>query len=533
DLTVKMSAASGDKTVNKVALCSAIFAGFAYVGYSVVRTAFCRKLGRRGECEGYEGEHRLYFRRLSQTTQTDVLLGNLDMDAESGRIILRPLTVQERIRDLNCRARMFTDTMLAIQAGAPSPGQSPKTGPRSLQCSPWSSPRILSPVDVRTFLASRSTENLSGLGTGESGALRLSGGDMVLVAGSPMHRRWMRRSVRQGTPVSSKSRSPETPRHRDDEMRREAERLLRDDEEELRMRLDTVQHRDRVITSHEAKSLIALLHSSDDALLERTLTTIANCSTFTANQDMIREAGGLFRLQNLLQHPKQNIQLAAIKALANLALNQENQKELKDAIPMLLSYILRSDLANSVANGDAADGGKSQNRNSFGGMSEALLLAALVALTNVAVLTDWHDEFYVALHSLYRLVDNGNAAVKLQSLRLLINLSCNEDMVPSLLAAQAPRKLIYLLDPHTQEDVLLRVVTLLANLTTAAKQQQLDPTVDLPAEDKAASPDTMYAAIFGVNVHEKIVSKSSVLSSQHPNEDVRFQATKLYEAVRS
>jgi len=36
-----------DKTVNKVALCSEIFAGFAYVGYSVVRTAFCRKLGRR------------------------------------------------------------------------------------------------------------------------------------------------------------------------------------------------------------------------------------------------------------------------------------------------------------------------------------------------------------------------------------------------------------------------------------------------------------------------------------------------------
>jgi len=46
------SAASGDKTVNKVALCSAIFAGFAYVGYSVVKTAFCRKLGRRRDSEG-------------------------------------------------------------------------------------------------------------------------------------------------------------------------------------------------------------------------------------------------------------------------------------------------------------------------------------------------------------------------------------------------------------------------------------------------------------------------------------------------
>lgn len=114
-----------------------------------------------------------------------------------------------------------------------------------IQCSPWSSPRILSPVDVRTFLASRSTENLSGLGTGDSGTLRISGGDMVLVAGSPMHRRWMRRSVRHGTPSGRNSRSPETPRNRDDEMRREAERLLRDDEEELRMRLDTVGHRDR------------------------------------------------------------------------------------------------------------------------------------------------------------------------------------------------------------------------------------------------------------------------------------------------
>jgi len=48
-----MASASGgpsqDKTVNKVALCSAIFAGFAYVGYSVVRTAFHR---RRKEGDG-------------------------------------------------------------------------------------------------------------------------------------------------------------------------------------------------------------------------------------------------------------------------------------------------------------------------------------------------------------------------------------------------------------------------------------------------------------------------------------------------
>lgn len=40
---------SADKTVNKVALCSAIFAGFAYIGYGLVRTSFHR---RRRERDG-------------------------------------------------------------------------------------------------------------------------------------------------------------------------------------------------------------------------------------------------------------------------------------------------------------------------------------------------------------------------------------------------------------------------------------------------------------------------------------------------
>ncbi|KAJ9579385.1 hypothetical protein L9F63_024511 [Diploptera punctata] len=98
---------------------------------------------------------------------------------------------------------------------------------------------------------------------------------------------------------------------------------------------------------------------------------------------------------------------------------------------------------------------------------------------------------------------------------------------------EAPRRLIYLLDPSTNEEILLRVVTLLANLTNIAKELKLDPTIDLPAEDKAASPDTMYAAIYGVNTQEKMQSKSFVLMNQHKNEDVRFQARKMYEAMKS
>lgn len=145
--------ASNDHMVNKVAVCSAVFAGFAYVGYSVAKNVFGRRPGRKsddGESRrprvqptsplpcvrplftGCRHENqRLYFRRLSQTTQTDVLLGNLD-HSDGDHAFLRPMTVQQRIKQLNLRARMFADTMMAIQT--PS-NKHTLHGPRSLQVS--------------------------------------------------------------------------------------------------------------------------------------------------------------------------------------------------------------------------------------------------------------------------------------------------------------------------------------------------------------------------------------------------------------
>lgn len=68
--------------------------------------------------------------------------------------------------------------------------------------------------------------------------------------------------------------------------------------------------------------------------------------------------------------------------------------------------------------------------------SEKIALQTLSTLTNIAVLPDWHEEFCPILHHLYHLVDAGpNSSVKLQALRVLVNLSCNDDMIPSLLAA--------------------------------------------------------------------------------------------------
>ncbi|XP_014289553.1 armadillo repeat-containing protein 10 [Halyomorpha halys] len=476
------STSTGDKTVNKVALCSAIFAGFAYVGYSVVRTAFCRKLGRR-EGEVYQDEHRLYFRRLSQTTQTDVLLGNLDMSG-SGKVILRPMTVQERIRELNLQARMFTDTMLAIQATS---GHSPRhvPGHRSLQCSPWSSPRILSPVDMRHILTSRSSENLLTVKCGEA------------VLSSPKSKKGTRRSLKS----RGQSHSPES---QVDSCEPE---LLKEKEQQLKLNLDKISLAQREIPRHDAKSLVILLQSNDAALLERTLTTISNGATIPANQVTLREVGCLLRVQRLLTHSKTSVQIAAVTALGNLSLNNDNQKELKDCIPVLYSLLLDQP-------------------------SEKLTFQILLTLTNIAVLPDWHEEFCPILHHLYHLVDSGSAPVKLQALRVLVNLSCNDDMIPSLLAAHAPKKLLHLLDMSTNEDILLRVVTLLANLTQCVRKLKIDPILDLPLEDKAPSPDTMYAAIFGVSIQEKLCSKAFTLMSHHLDEDIRIMARKIVEALK-
>ena len=105
-----------DRTVNKIAFCSAVVAGFAYVGYSVCRTAFSRR--RRGRRDDDESPRRsVFLRRLSQTTQTDGFLGEFVTDGPN-KIVLRPKSVQERIRDLNMQARQFASAVTAIQSNS-------------------------------------------------------------------------------------------------------------------------------------------------------------------------------------------------------------------------------------------------------------------------------------------------------------------------------------------------------------------------------------------------------------------------------
>ncbi|KAG0727007.1 hypothetical protein GWK47_035521 [Chionoecetes opilio] len=118
-------------------------------------------------------------------------------------------------------------------------------------------------------------------------------------------------------------------------------------------------------------------------------------------------------------------------------------------------------------------------------------------------------------------------------------------MVPSLLAAEGPRQLSALVEGSTDEAVLLRVLTLLATLAHAVSEEELNPSVDLPPENKAAAPDTIptgashpsmptdrYARLFGVGVRDRLVAKTEALLHTHHDPDIQRQAGRLHTALK-
>lgn len=68
--------------------------------------------------------------------------------------------------------------------------------------------------------------------------------------------------------------------------------------------------------------------------------------------------------------------------------------------------------------------------------SSEITYNCLSTLTNIAVFHMWHSELQLAIHDLYCLLENQNSKVVLQCLKLLINLSCNDNMVPHLLGGK-------------------------------------------------------------------------------------------------
>ncbi|KAK3601721.1 hypothetical protein CHS0354_016081 [Potamilus streckersoni] len=278
--------------------------------------------------------------------------------------------------------------------------------------------------------------------------------------------------------------------------------------------LSLAQAPGNTLTMQDAKTLLNLMMHCDPTLKHNAVLAISRCAAFTTNQNVFREHGCLKQLIQILDLEVMAMRLgrgdattvsSTINAVSNLAVNSENQKHLEACVPTLVDISLD----------DSTD--------------IAVCLSSLQALTNLSV-TDLHHGHYTHLVGrLYHFLDIDNGHLRLQSLRILVNLSCNPDMVPHLLAAKAPSTVLKLLELPTDEAVILRWATMLANVLYVVNERHITSS-SLPPSDKAPSPETMYTAILGVNNVGKVKSKVFLLC-KHLNKDIRAQAAKAYNQL--
>nr|CAG4637459.1 EOG090X0H1B [Ceriodaphnia reticulata]SVE73279.1 EOG090X0H1B [Ceriodaphnia reticulata] len=331
-----------------------------------------------------------------------------------------------------------------------------------LQVTPWGSPRLLSPVDVRHIVHEYA-----------------EGDHHYSPSSSPSRYRWSRAGSLKAT-----GNRVELDFSSDTKLK-ECEQLWLVEKENIMQHLpELLSDSQREISFQEAQYLAAMLTSDETQLILGALTVIANLAVFSANQDTLREAGLIAVLPKLILHSNRQIKQKTFAVVTNMAINEKNNGDMRTVTISLAYMVQATPLSDS-----------------------SLVASALTALINIAVLPTWHKEIKTLLHKAYSLLDEGQWS-----------------------RDGAPSKLIYMLDVSIPDEVVLRVLTLLANIASVTKRTKIDP-LDLPAENKAAAPDTMYAAVFGLSMVERFKKKALILSERNSNPDVCMQARKLWEAL--
>ncbi|XP_071960945.1 armadillo repeat-containing protein 10-like [Antedon mediterranea] len=201
-----------------------------------------------------------------------------------------------------------------------------------------------------------------------------------------------------------------------------------------------------VLDRQQILTLIEFLKTnSDEDVLQKVVTTIANACAFKHNQDLLRELNGLELIVNFLQSSfSLPLRISASLAISNLSVNSENNMILQECIPDLCTLMVSQDEK-----------------------AESCHFASLQALTNLSLINPCSVYFHQSIQYLFDMLslDDLKSRVNLQTLKVLVNLSCDDAMVESLLKAEPPAALLNYLQPPVEDDHALRVLTLFANVT--------------------------------------------------------------------
>ncbi|XP_038597439.1 armadillo repeat-containing protein 10 [Tachyglossus aculeatus] len=249
------------------------------------------------------------------------------------------------------------------------------------------------------------------------------------------------------------------------------------------------------LEAQDLQKLIRLLEAEDPLVREKALITLGNSAAFSANQEIIRDFGGLPAIGNLLDDPTPKVKEKALDALNNLSMNLRNQEEIKVFVGKVCEETLSSPL------------------------NSALQLAGLRLLTNMSVTNDYQHLVSDSISDFLHLLSAGNENTQVQVLKVLVNLSANPAMTKELLSAQAPPSLISLFNGSVAREVLLRVVRLVANLNDHVGREEV-----VTARRRPLSEDSLFALLYG---ETGLGAQKLTALTHHPDPEVREQIARI------
>lgn len=242
------------------------------------------------------------------------------------------------------------------------------------------------------------------------------------------------------------------------------------------------------------KMLLSCLQTSNNSSDRcRILLTLGNAAAFTVNQNLIREFEGIHIIAGFLSDPAAEVRVQTLNALNNLCMNIPNQEQIKVYVPQVLELIEMSPV-----NSD-------------------LQLGALRLLTNLSV-TDKHQHLLKeSITLLLSLLVVSSEALQVQTLKVLVNLSSNPDMMDDIVQAQAPASVVLLFDARTASPVLLRLLTFAGNLKAWRPSAQV-------ADELRRKQDCLFRVMLDESsqLHSRLVQLLS-----HPDGEIQSQVARI------
>ncbi|GIY97727.1 uncharacterized protein CEXT_679621 [Caerostris extrusa] len=436
--------------VEKIAFCSVLCAGFAYIGYGAVRKFYYKKCKEKNTKFSQTNSLRLF---KTEGTQTDELMKIRSMIDDR---CISPKSVRERVNDLNMTERLRKNSIPV----------SPEIKPHSFHGSPWSSP-----LGCAKFL-SVSCENIS-----------------TRQCPSPDFKEKSKLAASQGT-LDVELQEKLSKLHISESI---SQQMLPFQEDVITLKsLSNMQKAPGKMTTFEARNLVRLLQSVNEDILLKTLYTISNCAAFTTNQELLCESECPKHLKELLLSQSEAIKIAVTQAISNISVIDRSHRYFQSHIPILL---------NNAING-----------------RELLKSLSLTALANLALDPASHKIILKYVHHVSLMARNGTTVVQLQALRLLVNLSCNKDIIPLLLMSEVPSDMLDMLRKPHERELVLRLLTFLANIATFATH-----FVD------GSSKPTLLSVLYHFSKRAELSDLLALANDQ--DEDLSFQAKRLHDAL--